>query len=288
MAGTLLLVATPIGNLEDITLRALRVLREADLIAAEDTRRTSKLLAHYGITTKTISLHEHNERRKAADLVDRARAGATIAVVSDAGMPLVSDPGRELLREALTAGVRIEIVPGASALTTAMAGSTIWAEITSFAGFPPSRTGERRRWLADLARLPGALIAFEAPHRLRQTLQDILDVLGNREVVVAHELTKVHESWHRGHVSELLDTQNLPERGEFTLVIGPPAAAERALQSELPDTDTIGYEFGRLTKNDGRTRKEAIAELAGKYRLPKRQIYAMVEASKILVNDQID
>jgi 16S rRNA (cytidine1402-2'-O)-methyltransferase len=280
MAGTLLLVATPIGNLEDITLRALRVLREADLIAAEDTRRTAKLLAHYGITTKTISLHEHNERRKAADLVERARDGATIAVVSDAGMPLVSDPGRELLREAVAAGVRIEIVPGASALTMAMAGSTIPAEITSFAGFPPSRTGERRRWLGDLARLPGTLVVFEAPHRLRQTLQDILDVLGNREVVVAHELTKVHESWHRGPASELLDAQDLPQKGEFTLVIGPATAVDSALQPELPDTDAIGYEFGRLTKNDGRTRKEAIAELAGKYRLRKRQVYAMVEASK--------
>ena len=149
MAGTLLLVATPIGNLEDITLRALRVLREADLIAAEDTRRTGKLLAHFGIATKTVSLHEHNERRKMSALLDRVRAGATVAVVSDAGMPVVSDPGRELIREAVASGIKVEIVPGASALTMAMAGASLDGDLTTFAGFAPSRSGERRRWLAD-------------------------------------------------------------------------------------------------------------------------------------------
>jgi len=278
MAGALLLVATPIGNLEDITLRALRVLREADLIAAEDTRRTGKLLAHFGIATKTVSLHEHNERRKMSALLDRVRAGATVAVVSDAGMPVVSDPGRELIREAVASGIKVEIVPGASALTMAIAGASLDGELTTFAGFPPSRSGERRRWLGDLSRLPGALVVFEAPHRLRQTLEDVQAVLGDRQVVVAHELTKLHESWHRGVARELLADPRLPEKGEFTLVIGPGSA--EAEVPAIPDADTVWHEFGRLTKFGGRNRKEAIAELAEKYRVPKRQIYALVEAAK--------
>ena len=278
MAGALLLVATPIGNLEDITLRALRVLREADLIAAEDTRRTGKLLAHFGIATKTVSLHEHNERRKMSALLDRVRAGATVAVVSDAGMPVISDPGRELIREAVASGIKVEIVPGASALTMAIAGASLDGELTTFAGFPPSRSGERRRWLGDLSRLPGALVVFEAPHRLRQTLEDVQAVLGDRQVVVAHELTKLHESWHRGVARELLADPRLPEKGEFTLVIGPGSA--EAEVPAIPDAHTVWHEFGRLTKFGGRNRKEAIAELAEKYRVPKRQIYALVEAAK--------
>jgi 16S rRNA (cytidine1402-2'-O)-methyltransferase len=278
MAGALLLVATPIGNLEDITLRALRVLREADLIAAEDTRRTGKLLAHFGIATKTVSLHEHNERRKMSALLDRVRAGATVAVVSDAGMPVVSDPGRELIREAVASGIKVEIVPGASALTMAIAGASLDGDLTTFVGFPPSRSGERRRWLGDLSRLPGALVLFEAPHRLRQTLEDVQTVLGDRPVVVAHELTKLHESWHRGLARELLADPLLPEKGEFTLVIGP-GSSELPVPA-APDSETLWYEFGRLTNNGGRSRKEAIAELAEKYQLPKRQIYALVEAAK--------
>jgi len=278
MAGALLLVATPIGNLEDITLRALRVLREADLIAAEDTRRTGKLLAHFGITTKTVSLHEHNERRKMSALLDRVRAGATVAVVSDAGMPVISDPGRELIRAAVAGGIKVEIVPGASALTMAIAGAAVDGDLTTFAGFPPSRSGERRRWLGDLSRLPGALVLFEAPHRLRQTLQDVQAVLGDRTVVVAHELTKLHESWHRGLARELLADPLLPEKGEFTLVIGP-GTTELAAPA-IPDSETVWHEFGRLTNSGASSRKEAIAELAEKYRLPKRQIYALVEASK--------
>lgn len=278
MAGTLLLVATPIGNLEDITLRALRVLREADLIAAEDTRRTAKLLAHFGITTKTVSLHEHNERRKVAGLIERIRTGATVAVVSDAGMPAISDPGAELVREAIAAGIKVEVVPGASALTMAIAGAAIPADLTTFVGFPPSRSGERQRWLKNLGELPGVLVLFEAPHRLRQTLENVLSVLGDRPVVVCHELTKIHESWHRGLVSQLLAEPSLPEKGEFTVVIGPGSGEIAA--SVTPDSQTMWHEFGRLTKNDGRTRKEAIAELAVKYRLPKRDVYAMVEDAK--------
>jgi 16S rRNA (cytidine1402-2'-O)-methyltransferase len=278
MAGALLLVATPIGNLEDITLRALRALREADLIAAEDTRRTGKLLAHFGITTKTVSLHAHNERRKMSALLDRVRAGATVAVVSDAGMPVVSDPGRELIREAVATGIKVEIIPGVSALTMGIAGASLEVDLTTFAGFPPSRSGERRRWLQDLSRLPGALVLFEAPHRLRQTLEDVQTVLGDRPVVVAHELTKLHESWHRGLARELLADPLLPQKGEFTLVIGPSSGELQV--PVVPDGETVWHEFGRLTNIGGHSRKEAIAELAEKYRLPKREIYALVEAGK--------
>jgi len=278
MAGTLLLVATPIGNLEDITLRALRVLKEANLIAAEDTRRTAKLLSHFGISTKTVSLHEHNERSRTKVVLEHLARGETVALVSDAGTPLVSDPGALTLREALKAGARVEVIPGASALITSLAGAGLPADTASFVGFPPSRAGERRRWLQRLKTLPGTLVFFEAPHRLRQSLQDLLANLGDREIAVAHELTKIHESWHRGVVSSVLAHPDLPDKGEFTVVVGPGTAA--LAEPQPPDSSEIGHEFGRLTKNGGRTRKEAIAELAGRYSLPKRQVYALVEASK--------
>jgi 16S rRNA (cytidine1402-2'-O)-methyltransferase len=193
-------------------------------------------------------------------------------------MPVISDPGRQLIREAISSGIKVEIVPGASALTMAIAGASIEADFTTFVGFPPSRSGERRRWLGELSRLPGALVLFEAPHRLRQTLEDVQAVLGDRPVVVAHELTKLHESWHRGLARELLTDPLLPEKGEFTLVIGP--SSEEMPAPVVPDATTVWHEFGRLTKTAGRGRKEAIAELAEKYRLPKRKIYALVEAAK--------
>lgn len=278
MPGTLLLVATPIGNLEDITLRALRVLREANLIAAEDTRHTAKLLAHYGITTPTLSLHEHNERHRVAMILDRIRQGETVAVVSDAGTPVVSDPGWLLVRAALDAGLKVEIIPGASALIMALVGAGLPTELASFAGFPPSRTGERRRWLESLADLPGALVCFEAPHRLHQTLEGMLEVLGDREVAVAHELTKVHESWHRGQLSQVIKDASLPTRGEFTVVLGPPLAS--AAPASQPDAGQIGEEFGQLTNDARVSRRDAIAELSRKHGLPKRQVYALVEAAK--------
>lgn len=219
-SGKLLLVATPIGNLEDITLRALRVLREADLIAAEDTRRTSLLLSRYQIQKPLLSYHEFNEARRAADLVERLRKGQRIALVSDAGMPTLSDPGRRLLRLAIEQRLPVEVVPGPSALTTALAISGLKVEPFLFHGFLPHKTTARRRLLESVAPLPYTHVAFEAPHRIRQTLADIEEILGDRQIVLARELTKKFEEILRNRVSVLRKSlENRVLKGEITLLI---------------------------------------------------------------------
>jgi 16S rRNA (cytidine1402-2'-O)-methyltransferase len=278
MPGTLVLVATPIGNLEDITLRALRVLREASVIAAEDTRHTAKLLTHFGIATPTVSLHDHNERRRIPGLVARLQAGDTVAVVTDAGTPGISDPGFRIVRAALEADIRVEVVPGASALITAVVGAGLPVDTVSFVGFAPARSGERRRWLAGLATFPGSVVLFEAPHRLRPMLEAVREVLGNRQVALAHELTKLHESWHRGTISQVLSSETLPEKGEFTIVIGP--ADKGRPGHKAPTADHMGSEFGQLTGHGSLSRRDAIAELARRHALPKRTVYALVEEAK--------
>jgi 16S rRNA (cytidine1402-2'-O)-methyltransferase len=218
--GTLYVVATPIGNLEDISLRALRVLREAALIAAEDTRRTRKLLAHHGIPGRLVSLREHNERARAPVLVRRLLDGDAIALVSDAGTPGLSDPGATLVRAAADAGIPIVPVPGASAVLAALVASGLPAEPVTFFGFLPARGAERRRALEALRDLPHTLVLFEAPHRLRETLDDLLEVLGDRRIAVARELTKMHEEVYRATLSEAVRNFSAhPPRGEFTLVI---------------------------------------------------------------------
>ena len=203
MPGTLYLVATPIGNLADITHRALQVLNDVDLIACEDTRHTHKLLSHYGITTKTISYHEHNEQQRATDLIERLKQGTNIAVVSDAGTPSISDPGFRLVRAAIENEITIVPVPGPSALITALIAAGLPTDEFFFAGFLPSRTNARRARLSELQSVPGTLIFYEAPHRLAETLKDAYEVLGEREAVIARELTKLHEEIRRGRLSAL-------------------------------------------------------------------------------------
>jgi 16S rRNA (cytidine1402-2'-O)-methyltransferase len=220
MPGTLFIVATPIGNLEDVTHRALRVLREAALVAAEDTRRTAKLLSHFDIHTATTSFHEHNEREKLPILIGRLRAGDDVALVSDAGTPGVSDPGYRLVKAAVAERIRIEAVPGASAVLTALVASGLPTHAFTFAGFPPARAQARERWLGALADRAETLVFFEAPHRVRETLEAALRVFGDRPAALCRELTKVHETLVRGPISEILATLEEP-RGEFTLVIGP-------------------------------------------------------------------
>jgi 16S rRNA (cytidine1402-2'-O)-methyltransferase len=193
MSGTLYLVATPIGNLADITHRALQVLKDVDLIACEDTRHTHKLLQHYGITTKTISYHEHNEQQRASQLIGMLREGSDVAVVSDAGTPSISDPGFRLVRAAIENEVQVVPVPGPSALISALIAAGLPADEFFFAGFLPSRSNARRARLNELRSVPGTLIFYEAPHRLATTLQDAYETLGEREAVVARELTKLHE-----------------------------------------------------------------------------------------------
>jgi 16S rRNA (cytidine1402-2'-O)-methyltransferase len=220
MPGKLFIVGTPIGNLEDITLRAVRVLREADVVAAEDTRRTGVLLAHFDIHKPMVSCHEFNEARRAAELLQKLRNGARVAMVSDAGMPTLSDPGLRLVRAALEAGIAMEIVPGPSAITAALAGSGLAVEPFLFYGFLPHKSAQRRKVLATLAPLPWTLVFFESPYRVVKSLTDLREVLGNRRVVLARELTKKFEEFARGDLDGLLKMlENRVVKGEITLVI---------------------------------------------------------------------
>ena len=221
MAGTLYLIATPIGNLEDITHRAVRLLGQVDVIACEDTRHTKKLLNHYGINTRTISYHEHNERERSMELIERLKSGADVAVVSDAGTPGISDPGFRLARMAIDCDVQVVPVPGASALISALVASGLPTDEFFFGGFLPARSGARRARLAELRSLPATLIFYEGPHRIAATLKDALEILGERQAVVARELTKMHEEIARGSLSELTSRFSSPERarGEMVLII---------------------------------------------------------------------
>lgn len=220
--GTLYLVATPIGNLTDITHRALQVLSDVDLIACEDTRHTKKLLTHYNIPTKTISYHEHNEQQRAADLIERLREGANVAVVSDAGTPSISDPGFRLVRAAIENEITVVPVPGPSALIAALIAAGLPTDEFFFAGFLPSRTSARRARLTELQSVPGTLIFYESPHRLAETLKDAYEILGEREAVVARELTKLHEEIRRGRLSQLtadFTDRKQDIRGEIVVLI---------------------------------------------------------------------
>jgi 16S rRNA (cytidine1402-2'-O)-methyltransferase len=274
----LFLVATPIGNLEDITLRALRVLREADLIAAEDTRRTAKLLAHYDIHTRTTSFYEQVEREKTPRLLDHLAAGRSLALVSDAGTPGISDPGYRLTRAALAAGFRVEAVPGPSAVLAALVPSGLPTDSFSFVGFPPPKAQARERWLRDLADRRETLVFFEAPHRIRITLETVLAVLGDRQISVSRELTKLHEETVRGTVSEVLGRLGEP-RGEFTLVLA--GATQGPVAAEAPPgSEQLLEEFGRLTDVDRLSRRGAVSLLAGRYGMPSRELYSLLEAAK--------
>jgi 16S rRNA (cytidine1402-2'-O)-methyltransferase len=279
MPGSLFLVATPIGNLEDITLRALRVLKDVDLIAAEDTRRTAHLLGHYGIATRTTSLHEHNERDRVPGLIQQVRDGLRLAVVTDAGMPGISDPGFLIAREALEAGVEVSVIPGASALTMAIAGSGLPADMFSFLGFAPSRTAQRRTWLKErLSIVPGTVVVYEAPRRLQGLMTDILEVVGDRYVVIAHELTKVHESWHRGWVSELIQpSSDLPSKGEFVVLI---SHEERKPVRSAPSEELVAGRFRDLSADHSLSRRQIIEQVASEWEISKRDVYSMIERAK--------
>jgi 16S rRNA (cytidine1402-2'-O)-methyltransferase len=222
MAGTLYVVSTPIGNLEDITHRAVRVLSEVDVIACEDTRHTRKLLNHYGVKTKTVSYHEHNERERAAQLLESLESGSDIAIVSDAGTPGISDPGFRIVRLALENGVPVVPVPGPTALISALVASGLPSDEFFFGGFLPARKGQRRTRLMQLSSIPATLVFYEAPHRIAESLRDAREILGEREAVVARELTKLHEEILRGRLSELaqrFSTGDEGARGEMVLMI---------------------------------------------------------------------
>src|ERR1700746_3188764 len=218
----LYLVATPIGNLEDITFRAVRVLKEADLIACEDTRQTQKLLTHYGIKTRTVSYHEHNEMTKAAELVVDLEGGAKIALVTDAGMPGISDPGFRLITLAIRHHVPVVPIPGASAFLAALVASGLPTDSFRFSGFLPAKRGERRTLLESIRTSPRTQVFYEAPHRIVETIEDIVAVLGpDRHIVIAREVTKLHEEFLRGRADEILETLKSrgEVKGEITLLI---------------------------------------------------------------------
>ena len=278
MPGTLFVVATPIGNLEDVTARALRVLREVSLIAAEDTRRTAHLLARYAITTPTTSLHEHNENRKAPSLIERLQKGESVALVSDAGTPTVSDPGQRLIRMAIDAGIRVEAIPGPSAPVAALAASGISADTFTFMGFPPTRSNDRSRWLADVRSAGRPVVFFEAPHRILRTLKELQNVAGDQYVVVARELTKAHEELVRGPISTVLEHLAEP-RGEFTVVLDIGRSTDYA-RRDLPDVTQIVSEFGSMTANERSSRRAAIKALAKRYGVSANTVYAAIEQDK--------
>jgi 16S rRNA (cytidine1402-2'-O)-methyltransferase len=282
MPGTLYVVATPIGNLEDVTLRALRTLREVSLIAAEDTRRTSRLLQHYSISTRTTSLHEHNERSKTPALIARLQAGESIALVSDAGTPVVSDPGTHLVAAAHAAGIRVEPVPGASAALAALSASGLLEREFIFAGFPPNRSIARKRWLSGLSDETRVLIFYEAPHRIRATLEDMLAAFGDRVVAIGRELTKAHEQLVVRPISQHLELLT-EDRGEFTLIVSGKRPNQTTADSAL-DPNTVALDFVRLTTNGAKSRREALRMLAVQYDIPARKVFALLEMAKKSVN----
>lgn len=273
MPGTLYVVATPIGNLEDVTLRALRLLREVALIAAEDTRRTARLLQHYSISTPATSLHQHNERQKTAALLQRLRAGESVALVSDAGTPTLSDPGAELVRAARDAGIRVEPVPGPSAAIAAVSVSG-WAGGFTFAGFPPARSNNRKAWLREIESEPRPVVLYEAPHRILASLRDMLEVLGNRRLMVLRELTKAHEESVECTINEALERFREP-RGEFTLLVYPPVQSTNIGHSTelVPTADDLRLAYNDLQRDRGLSPREAAREVARKFGLRTSDVY---------------
>jgi 16S rRNA (cytidine1402-2'-O)-methyltransferase len=272
--GSLYIVATPIGNLEDITYRAVRVLREASLIACEDTRHTRMLLDHYGIQRPTVSYHEHNEMERAPELVTRMLAGESVALVADAGTPLVSDPGYRLVQAAIRNEIPVQPVPGPSAALAALAGSGLPTDAFHFGGFLPPKPGARTRVLEALAGEEATLVFYEAPHRILETLAAIEEALGPRPVVVARELTKVHEEFLRGTPGAIRAALAAREavKGEFTILVG------KATQP--PPDETPMEEAVEALVREGAPRMDAIKQVARRRGLSKREVYGRLLRQK--------
>jgi 16S rRNA (cytidine1402-2'-O)-methyltransferase len=264
----LVVVPTPIGNLEDITLRALKVLGSVSLVLAEDTRHTRRLLTHHGISARLLSYHQHNKLAR-LEAALRALQEGDVALVSNAGTPSISDPGFELIRAAIDEGIEIDVLPGASAVTTAVVGAAISAPGFLFYGFLPRRSSERRIRLQTLTTIPQSLVFYEAPHRLAASLRDMLTVLGDRQVVLARELTKLHQEWVRGSISEVcLRYQDTLPRGELTIVVA------GAVDEAAPD-ETGALEHMRARRVEGHDRKSVIEETSRVFGVPRNEAYRM-------------
>jgi 16S rRNA (cytidine1402-2'-O)-methyltransferase len=278
-AGTLYLVGTPIGNLDDMTLRALRVLKEVDLIACEDTRHTAQLLNHYGVDKPTISYHEHNEMTRAAELVVHLERGDNVAVVSDAGMPGVSDPGYRLVALAIRHHIRVVPIPGASAFLSALVASGLPTDAFHFGGFLPAKAGARRTALEAILGSSHTEVFYEAPHRIVECLRDVVDVLGpGRHVVVAREVTKLHEEFLRGRAEDLLAqlAERSEVRGEITLLIGkvdeaaPPVAVRKNVAQRVQE----------LMREEQLEEKSALKQAAKEFGLSKSEAYRELQRTK--------
>jgi len=291
LAPGLYLVATPIGNLGDITLRALDVLKRVDRIACEDTRQTQKLLNHFQIATPSVSCHQHNERHRAVEFIAALKAGGRVALVSDAGMPGISDPGNWLVREAIAAGVAVIPIPGANAALSALVASGLPAEEFHFVGFLPEKTGARRSRLEELAaeaaklEAPCTLVFYEAPHRILETLADLNAVWGPElHIVIARELTKIHEEFLRGTVAdvrrELANRDRI--RGEITLLVEPPAKSGSPANSQAASTapEKIAVRVARLQAESGLDEKEALKRLARELGQSKSDLYRELQRER--------
>jgi 16S rRNA (cytidine1402-2'-O)-methyltransferase len=275
MSGTLYVVATPIGNLEDITLRALQVLREVDWIACEDTRHTVKLLAHYQIEKPKISYHEHNELEKASRLLTELQNGRQIALVSDAGTPCISDPGYRIVRKALENGIRVVPIPGPCSFTAALSASGRPTDSFIFLGFLPARKNPRRASLESLQEEFRTVILFESPLRLLDTLADVQEILGPRLITVVREITKIYEEIFFGTVAEaLIHFSKKPVKGEIVLILEKKHLPE--IPSSLPKKDLIEGKTKELIERLGMTKNEALKELAIQFRIPKRTLYKIL------------
>jgi 16S rRNA (cytidine1402-2'-O)-methyltransferase len=277
--GVLYVVATPIGNLEDITYRAVRVLKEAGLIACEDTRHTSKLLNHYGIVTPTVSYHEHNEMERAEELVQKMEQGVSVAQVSDAGMPGISDPGYRVIKLAIERGVTVVPVPGSSALIAALAASGLATDAFQFHGFLPAKSGQRRTALESYRDVEPTVVVYEAPHRIREALEDVVEILGTeRPVVIARELTKMHEEFIRGTAAEVLARLGEREiKGEITLLIGKgQASAEHSREKNL----SLSLHLQTIMREQHLDEKAALKVLAKERGLAKSEVYRELQRTK--------
>ena len=279
MAGTLFVVATPIGNLEDITLRALRVLREASLIAAEDTRRSAKLLSHYGIHTPTLSFHAHNSRARLPQLIARLSAGERVALVTDAGTPGISDPGAELVSACQASGIPVDPIPGASAALVAAVGSGFPLNSVTFLGFPPAKAKARAEWFKQLSTVKTTVVFFEAPHRMGSTLADLGAILGTRQICVGRELTKAHQQFVRGQANDDVFL-SIARKGEFSVVIAPESADKPEVPT--PSDSSVAEAFWAIAKSEGALgRRGAAGEVAKRLGLTTNEVYRALERSKL-------
>jgi 16S rRNA (cytidine1402-2'-O)-methyltransferase len=274
MPGTLHVISTPIGNLEDITLRALRLLREVALIAAEDTRRTAKLLHHYGISTPVLSYHEHNCRSRLPGLMRKLQEGQDLALVTDAGTPGMSDPGVELVDACITGRIPVNPVPGPSALLTAAVASGFPLTPLTWLGFGPHRSKDRIRWLEEIRAIPHTVCFLESPHRIALTIKELADVLADRPIAVARELTKAHQQVVRGTAKDAFG-QLHSLKGEFTIIVGP-AARHNETRPSSTDEEILS-DLGRLEETCGfQTRRALASELAKRHGRSSREIYALI------------